>query len=267
MIKLICSDIDGTLLPEGTAEINPEIFTVIRELKAKGILFAAASGRHYTSISKLFAPVKEDIIFVTENGAYVCCRGYTMSEELIAWEDVCEWVREVRQIPGASFTIDAKEGFYTESSDKKFLNLIRQGYRSEITRVEDALSVERRINKVSIYREQDIQKVAADMIPRWSKRLHCTIAGDIWLDFMNKESNKGHAIRKIQDTLHIGPKETMVFGDNLNDLEMLAAAEESYAVANAAEPVKQAAKHLADSNVNDGVLKVLRRLLEEQEAI
>ena len=57
----------------------------------------------------------------------------------------------------------------------------------------------------------------------------------------------------------------MVFGDNLNDLEMLAAAEESYAVANAAEAVKQAAKHLADSNVNDGVLKVLRRLLQEQE--
>ncbi len=261
MIKLICSDIDGTLLPEGTAEINPEIFHVIRELKAKGILFAAASGRHYSSISKLFAPVKDDIIFVTENGAYVCCRGYTMSEELIAWEDVCEWVKEVRRIPGASFTLDTKEGFYTESSDQKFLNLVREGYRSKITQVEDALLKERRINKVSIYREQDIKKVAEEMIPRWSGRLHCTIAGDIWLDFMNKESNKGHAIRKIQDTLHISPDETMVFGDNLNDLEMLAAATESYAVANAAEPVKQAAKYIADSNVNDGVLKVLRQLL------
>ncbi len=261
MVKLICSDIDGTLLPEGTAEINPEIFHVIRELKAKGILFAAASGRHYSSISKLFAPVKDDIIFVTENGAYVCCRGYTMSEELIAWEDVCEWVKEVRRIPGASFTLDTKEGFYTESSDQKFLNLVREGYRSKITQVEDTLLEERRINKVSIYREQDIKKVAEEMIPRWSGRLHCTIAGDIWLDFMNKESNKGHAIRKIQDTLHISPDETMVFGDNLNDLEMLAAATESYAVANAAEPVKQAAKYIADSNVNDGVLKVLRQLL------
>ena len=53
----------------------------------------------------------------------------------------------------------------------------------------------------------------------------------------------------------------MVFGDNLNDLEMLAAATESYAVGNAAEPVKKAAKHIADTNVNDGVLKVLRTLL------
>ncbi len=261
MIKLICSDIDGTLLPEGTAEINPEIFDVIRKLKEKDILFAAASGRHYSSISKLFAPVKDDIIFVTENGAYVCCRGYTMSEELIEWKDVCEWVEEVRKIPGASFTIDANEGFYTESSDPEFLDLVRLGYRSKITVVEDALAVERRINKVAIYRKTDIQKVVEYMVPRWSERLHCTIAGDIWLDFMNKESNKGHAIRGIQSILKISPDETMVFGDNLNDLEMLAAATESYAVGNAAEPVKKAAKHIADTNVNDGVLKVLRTLL------
>ena len=68
MIKLVASDIDGTLLPEGTAQINPEIFEVIRKLKEKDILFAAASGRHYTSMSKLFEPVKHDMIFITENG-------------------------------------------------------------------------------------------------------------------------------------------------------------------------------------------------------
>ena len=74
MIKLICSDIDGTLLPEGTAEINPEIFDVIRKLKEKDIIFAAASGRPYSSIVRLFESVKNDIIFVSENGAYVSCR-------------------------------------------------------------------------------------------------------------------------------------------------------------------------------------------------
>ena len=48
MIKLIASDIDGTLLPEGTDRINPEIYEVIRKLKEKDILFAAASGRHFS---------------------------------------------------------------------------------------------------------------------------------------------------------------------------------------------------------------------------
>lgn len=261
MIKLICSDIDGTLLPEGTAEINPEIFEVIRKLKEKDILFAAASGRPYSSMVKLFESVKDDIIFVSENGAYVCCRGYLMSEEVIEWRDVCEWVEEVRKIPDASFTLDAEGGLYSESRDPEFLDLVRLGYRSQLTIVKDALAERRHINKISVYRKHDIEKVAEDMVPRWSERLHCTIAGDIWLDFMSKESNKGHAIREIQKILRISPDETMVFGDNLNDLEMLAAATESYAVANAAEPVRKAAKHIADSNVNDGVLKVIRTLL------
>ena len=65
MIKLIASDIDGTLLPEGTHRLNPEIFQVIQKLKEKGVLFAAASGRHYISMSRLFEPVKNDIIFIT----------------------------------------------------------------------------------------------------------------------------------------------------------------------------------------------------------
>ena len=54
MIKLVASDIDGTLLPEGTAQINPEIFEVIRKLKEKDILFAAASGHQSTSVRSTF---------------------------------------------------------------------------------------------------------------------------------------------------------------------------------------------------------------------
>lgn len=262
MIKLVASDIDGTLLPEGTAQINPEIFEVIRKLKEKDILFAAASGRHYTSMSKLFELVKHDMIFITENGAYVCCRGYDMLEQVIDWELIREWVREVRQIPGASFTLDTKEGFYTESSDPVFLDLVENGYRSKITVVEDVLAQQYRVNKMAIYRRERIQEVADLMIARWRDRLYCAVSGDIWVDFMNKDTNKGNAIRSIQEILKISPDETMVFGDNHNDLEMIRSATESYAVGNAAEAVKKAAKYVADTNVNDGVLKVLRTLVD-----
>ena len=261
MIKLIASDIDGTLLPEGTDQINPEIFEVIRKLKEKGIMFAAASGRHYSSMSRLFEEVKDDIIFITENGAYVCCRGYSILEDLVDWKLVEEWVREVRQIPDASFTLDTKEGFYTESQDPEFLNLVRKGYKSKITVVENALEKELRVIKMAIYRKYDIESVAEEMIPRWEERMHCTISGEIWVDFMNKETNKGRAIRSIQETMKISPDETMVFGDNNNDVEMILSATESYAVGNAVEAVKKAANHLADTNVNDGVLKVMKTLL------
>ena len=57
MVKLIMTDIDGTLIPDGTMDINPEYFEVIEKLVEKGIIFVVASGRHMSSVKKVFAPV------------------------------------------------------------------------------------------------------------------------------------------------------------------------------------------------------------------
>ena len=55
MVKLIMTDIDGTLIPDGTMDINPEYFEVIEKLVEKGIIFVVASGRHMSSVKKVFA--------------------------------------------------------------------------------------------------------------------------------------------------------------------------------------------------------------------
>ena len=49
-IKMICSDIDGTLLQYGKQTLEGEIFDQIKALAAKGIVFCPASGRQYTSL-------------------------------------------------------------------------------------------------------------------------------------------------------------------------------------------------------------------------
>ena len=67
MIKLIASDIDGTLVENSTAVLYPEMFDLIRKLKKEGILFCAASGRQYQSIANMFEPVKDDIIKFAES--------------------------------------------------------------------------------------------------------------------------------------------------------------------------------------------------------
>lgn len=81
------------------------------------------------------------------------------------------------------------------------------------------------------------------------------------MDCMAKGVNKGHAVKMIQESLGITPQETMAFGDQLNDLEMLDRAYYSFAVANARDEVRKAARFQADSNVNNGVLKILKQLL------
>ena len=60
MLKLIASDLDGTLL-QGTREISKEAVGMIKKLSEMGILFVAASGRQYPNLRRLFEPVKDDI--------------------------------------------------------------------------------------------------------------------------------------------------------------------------------------------------------------
>ena len=71
MMKLIASDLDGTLLLNGAQRVDDSMFNTIRELTKKGYVFAAASGRHIVSLYRLFEPVCEDIAYISENGGFV----------------------------------------------------------------------------------------------------------------------------------------------------------------------------------------------------
>ena len=59
MIKLIASDMDGTLLNDKN-EIHEEFYKVFQELKKQNIIFAAASGRQYYNLAKRFEKIKDD---------------------------------------------------------------------------------------------------------------------------------------------------------------------------------------------------------------
>ena len=81
------------------------------------------------------------------------------------------------------------------------------------------------------------------------------------MDVMNSGVNKGAALRTIQEKLGISREETMSFGDYLNDYELLLEAKESYAMANAHDKLKEIAAHIAPSNREQGVMRVIRREL------
>ena len=106
-----------------------------------------------------------------------------------------------------------------------------------------------------------MEAAARSLVEEFKDILQISCAGDMWLDCMAKDVNKGHAVKVIQDSLGIKPEETMAFGDQLNEVEMLKQAYYSFAVANARDEVKKAARFQADSNVNNGVLKILQKLL------
>ena len=87
-------------------------------------------------------------------------------------------------------------------------------------------------------------------------------AGSRWVDVVPEGTDKGSSLSAIQRQLGIRPEETMVFGDNENDIGMLRLAAESYAVGNARQAVKEAAAHVIGDVREDAVLKVLKTCFE-----
>lgn len=261
MIKLIATDIDGTLPQEGNDTINPEYYEVILKLKEKGVIFAAASGRQYPSIKNLFAPIEKDMIFIAENGAYVSCRGIDMETVVMERKVAEDIIKAIRKMPDCFATASAKDKMYIEDYDEEFLDLMINGYHNHMEIVEDVLKADIDIIKISIYRAKGVSPIAASVVEEWKDKIHVTVAGDIWIDFMDYRGDKGNALISIQEKLNILPEETMVFGDNFNDIGMLKNAGESYAIGNAREEVKKVAKYVADTNENDGVLQILKTLL------
>ncbi|MFV0452686.1 MAG: HAD hydrolase family protein, partial [Propioniciclava sp.] len=82
-----------------------------------------------------------------------------------------------------------------------------------------------------------------------------------WVDIINPRVNKGSAIRALQQSLGVDPEQTIVFGDYLNDLEMLRVTPYSFAVANAHPEVIAAASGVVPANADHGVIRTLQVVL------
>ncbi|MDE7478834.1 MAG: HAD family hydrolase, partial [Lachnospiraceae bacterium] len=76
-----------------------------------------------------------------------------------------------------------------------------------------------------------------------------------WLEVMPHTASKAHAIGQLKTLYHCD--KVVVFGDGANDIPMFEAADESYAMANAIDTLKEFATAVIDSNENDGVAKWL----------
>lgn len=260
MIKLIASDIDGTLVKDGSNEINPELFDVILGLREKGIQFAVASGRQWASVESIFDPIKEKVFYLSDNGAYVGCHGRSLFVNTIDRQIIMDMIRDVRKVPGLEVMVSGPDVAYLETRDQEFIDWLIDGYKFRVQQVEDLTAVDSEFIKISIYRKSDVESHTRSFREKYGDRLKITISGDMWMDCMKLGINKGQAIKLLQDSLEIKPEETMAFGDQLNDIEMLKQAYYSFAVGNARKEVKEAARFQADTNVNDGVLKILKLL-------
>ncbi|MEU5278181.1 Cof-type HAD-IIB family hydrolase [Streptomyces asoensis] len=262
-IRLIVTDMDGTLLDDDK-KVPRDLWETLARLRERGVLFTPASGRQYATLAAEFSEVADGMVFIAENGTYVVRDGEELSSDPLEPAVVARVTRIVRDLAAGGAEVGAvvcgKRSAYVERDDEAFLAEVGRYYvRHRV--VEDVTAVDDDILKVALFDFGSAARTTAPALAPLARTHQVVVSGEHWVDVMNRTANKGAALRALQRELGITPAQTMVFGDYLNDLEMLDAADWSFAMANAHPEVVGRARHLAPSNNDNGVLRTVTRLL------
>lgn len=259
-IRLVASDMDGTLLsPQG--KLDEVFFTIFNKMHDQGVVFVAASGRQYYNLLKIFDRISDQCYFIAENGSFVVYRGEELLVVDMPRSRVGEIIDEVRKIDGAYPVLCGKKSAYIET----YNNPVFVEFEAQVSKYYDRGETVKDLHDVV---DDDILKVAifdfkgsatncGPLLEHFNDTLKVVVSGQSWLDISHPEANKGRALELIQRRLGVTTEQTMAFGDQMNDVEMMTKAKFSYAVENAVEGVKAVSNFRAESNVDGGVIKVL----------
>lgn len=234
MIRLIASDLDGTLLQKD-GSLPADTFSVIRALKEKGILFCAASGRQYANLRRLFAPVADEICYISENGSYVTAQGQCAAQT-IARENALPLIQDILDAGMEVLLSIPESSVMLTGASRAFTDDIFYRLRNTSAMVQDPAVYADQYIKISGFHPDGVTHLAKPLQEKWGRIMHADIAGQKWLDFTM--TNKSDGIRILSGLLGIDTAEMAAFGDQFNDLAMLQAVGHPYLMENAPDDMK-----------------------------
>lgn len=264
MIKLIMTDMDGTLLDEN-CNLPQNFDRVMTKLKEHNILFAPASGRQYYGLLRQLKKYEDSFVFIAENGSYVVYKGEEVFSSTMKKAEVKAMLDIAAKIPQVQVVLCGKKSAYILSDkDKVFFDEISKYYaRCQV--VDCFENVEDDVLKIAIC---DLSEAGAEFnaypyFEKYKDNYQVAISGKLWMDVMKYNTNKGVASRHIQEKFNLKPNECMAFGDYMNDFELLNSVYYSYAMENAHPKIKEIARFQAKSNREAGVLVAIEEMLEQ----
>ncbi|MBD7909763.1 MULTISPECIES: HAD family hydrolase [Clostridium] len=260
MIRLIATDMDGTLLDE-KGQIPQEFANTLEKLENRNIKFVVASGRPYYTLYENFTPLSDKLYYICDNGAFVVENGEIVSISIIDKDKVNELIKCVEFIPNAEIILCGKNGAYHRPCSDEFTTEIDKYYIKKHI-VDDLTKVNDEIFKITICNLTSTTNNTYETIKhKFSSDFMIVVSGEVWIDIMNEGVNKGAALRKIQEDQNISYDETMVFGDFYNDVEMLKKAHYSFVMENANDDMKQYGNFIAPKNTENGVIKTIEKYI------
>ena len=261
MIKLIATDMDGTLLDERGEVDLPRLERLLDHLDQKGIRFVIATGNEIHRMRQLLGPLVKRVTLVVANGA----RSFENDQMVLGKF----WDRELVEA-----VLDYFKG--REISDQLVVSAVNGGFVKEgtvFTEVEKFMQPEviealykrmkfDQVLKMSLVVGLDrLDQVSQEVQQAFGDQLMAVSSGFGSMDLLQAGIHKAWGLAQLMEKWQLDASQVMAFGDSGNDIEMLEMAAHSYAVANADEAVMAVAKHLAPSHQEGGVYQVIEEYL------
>ena len=257
MIKLIATDMDGTLLDDNK-QLPQNFDDIVKRLFNKNIRFVISSGRSYCTLKKQFSEYLDDMTFICDNGAYVVDKGKLLSVSVLPKDTVKEAVRFCEKL-GLTVLLCGKNGTWHNSRNDSQHQEIASYYVNQV-KMEDLTLVDDDVFKIAVFEESGIENDGyCKLEERFGENFNVQLSGKYWTDIMNKGVTKGTALRTIENRIGVRYEETMAFGDYLNDVDMLNNSYYSFAMSNAHESIKKVANFMTGSNNDNSVMKEIEK--------
>lgn len=285
MIKLIASDMDGTLLNDDHI-ISEENLKAIRKAQEMGRHFTIITGRDYDAVKSYLEECNLKCECILSNGAEYRDVNGNVIESVYMNKERVKIVFDILNEAGLCIQLMTNNGSYitNKESDKKaiidrFKLFNPKMTEEEIRQFVEKFNKERAMKEIdNIYEilESDVEvlkivtfdndekliSVLKDKLRESTSDLAVasTFSNDI--EISDIKAQKGLILAKTIKKMGIDKSEVIVLGDSFNDYSMFTEFENSYAMENAIPEIKEIAKYITDTNNNDGVAKAIYKALE-----
>lgn len=268
-LRLVVTDMDGSLL-DVEGRLPPRFGTVLTRMRENDVAFVPASGRQLDNLRTVFGAAIADSPVIAENGTVVVQGGTEIHRETIARPDAVAAVRTTRALRERGLdvgpVIATRDRAYVDRIDERFVRQCAL-YYTALEPVADLLDLPLdNVIKIAVYTFGDAESECRDPLAAAVPDVQVVVSGAHWVDMMAPSASKGRALAAIQERLGVGPTQTAVFGDYLNDAELYDHADLSFAMANAHPDILARARYIAPGNADDGVLHTIEVLLDRLPA-
>ena len=224
-VKLIASDMDGTLLDEN-GQVPPETFDLILALRERGVRFVASSGRRYDRLCDFFSPVKDRMDFVASNGAQVFADGVQIDREVYSHLAIRRLAKTVAMFPNMHLALFDRTKSYLLDDEGKFVREVDKDLPN-VERIYELPSPQVSIIKASIFCDDGNVMDNAYVLQRELGGLFTFApSGSSYIDAMQPGISKASGIAQVMEYHGIDASEVMAFGDAMNDYEIIRFVEE-----------------------------------------